>query len=45
MPMPFFEFRGNFIAADSPALANRKLEPIVPQPAPFVLPATTVANQ
>ena len=34
----FFEFRSTFIPADHPALVNKKLEPIVPQPAPFILP-------
>jgi hypothetical protein len=38
MPMPFFEFRGNFIPANHPGLANKKLEPIKPQPTAFVLP-------
>lgn len=38
MPMPFFEFRANFIPANHPAFANRKLEPINPQPKPFIMP-------
>ena len=38
MPMPYIAFRGNFIPANHPALANKKLEPLVPQPTPFVLP-------
>jgi len=38
MPMTYFAFRANFIAADHPGLANKKLEPIVPQPSPFILP-------
>ncbi len=39
MPMPYFEFRGNFISANHPAFANKKLEPLVPQPVPFFLPS------
>ena len=39
MPMTFIQFRATFIPADHPALANRKLEPIHPQPKPFVMPA------
>lgn len=38
VPMTFYTFRSNFIPANHPALVNRKLEPIVPQPAPFILP-------
>jgi hypothetical protein len=38
MPMPFFEFRGNFIPANHPALANKKLELLDPQPKVFVFP-------
>ncbi|HSU51762.1 MAG TPA: aryl-sulfate sulfotransferase [Segetibacter sp.] len=38
MPMPYSTFRGNFIPANHPALANRKLEPLSPQPVAFVLP-------
>lgn len=41
IPMTYFAFRANFIAADHPALANKKLEPIVPQPSPFILPPPT----
>lgn len=39
MPMTYFAFRANFIPAKHPALANRKVEPLIPQPAPFILPA------
>ncbi len=39
MPMTYFEFRSTFVPADHPAFANRKLEPINPQPKVFVLPA------
>jgi hypothetical protein len=45
MPMTYFAFRANFIAADHPGLANRKLEPIVPQPSPFILPPPLPANK
>jgi hypothetical protein len=38
MPMTYFLFRATFIPADHPGLANRKLDPIDPQPKPFVLP-------
>ncbi len=38
MPMTFSGFRGTFIPADHPALANRKLEPLNPQPKVFVMP-------
>ena len=38
MPMTYFAFRSNFIAADHPGLTNRKLDAIVPQPLPFILP-------
>ena len=39
MPLTFIEFRSTFIPTDHPALANRKLEPIKPQPKVFVMPA------
>ncbi|MEO6290274.1 MAG: hypothetical protein ABIO76_10150, partial [Ginsengibacter sp.] len=38
VPMTYFDFRSTFIAADNPGLANKKLEPLVPQPQPFFLP-------
>ena len=38
MPMTYSNFRSTFIAADHPALANKKLEPLIPQPKPFFLP-------
>ena len=44
MPMPFIEFRGNFIPANHPAFANRKLEPLNPQPKVFVLPPPPPPN-
>ncbi len=37
-PMVYFAFRANFFPANHPAFANKKLEPINPQPAPFILP-------
>ncbi|QMU28151.1 aryl-sulfate sulfotransferase [Adhaeribacter radiodurans] len=39
MPMVFSGFRGTFIPADHPALVNRKLEPVNPQPTAFVMPS------
>jgi hypothetical protein len=41
VPLTYITFRSNFIYADDPALANKKLDPIVPQPSPFVLPPPT----
>ncbi len=38
MPMTYITFRSVFIPADHPGLANKKLEAVDPQPAPFVLP-------
>lgn len=38
MPMTYFGFRATFIPADHPALANRKMQPITPQPVRFTLP-------
>ena len=38
MPLTYFEFRANFIPADHPGLANKKLEPLNPQPTVFKLP-------
>lgn len=38
MFLPYSTFRSTFIPADHPGLANKKLEPINPQPKPFVLP-------
>lgn len=34
----FFEFRSTFIPADHPALVNKKLEPVNPQPPVFAMP-------
>ncbi len=39
MPLTFIQFRGTFIEADHPALANKKLKPISPQPKVFNMPA------
>ena len=38
MPMAYSNFRSTFIPADHSGLANKKLEPLVPQPKPFFLP-------
>jgi len=38
MPLAYITFRSNFIPADHPGLANKKLEPLNPQPKVFVLP-------
>ncbi|CAN5672845.1 aryl-sulfate sulfotransferase [soil metagenome] len=40
IPLVYMEFRATFIPADHPGLANKKLEPLMPQPVPFRLPAT-----
>ncbi len=39
MPMTFSGFRGTFMPAGHPGLANRKLEPLNPQPKVFVMPS------
>ncbi|MDQ6763466.1 MAG: aryl-sulfate sulfotransferase [Bacteroidota bacterium] len=38
IPLTYFAFRANFIPADHPGLANKKLEPLNPQPEAFKLP-------
>ncbi len=38
VPMAYSTFRAYMIPADHPGLAGRKLEPIDPQPKPFILP-------
>lgn len=38
MPFTYFEFRSNFIPADHPALRDKELVPLDPQPAVFKLP-------
>ncbi len=45
MPMTYFAFRANFIPANHPGLANKKLEPVVPQPTPFILPPPAGNNK
>ncbi|MEO5999418.1 MAG: aryl-sulfate sulfotransferase [Chitinophagaceae bacterium] len=41
----FSVFRSTFIPADHPALANRKLEPLNPQPKVFVMPLPTPGDK
>ena len=38
IPLTYIAFRSTFISADHPGLANKKLEPLNPQPAVFKLP-------
>ncbi len=38
IPLTYFAFRSTFIPADHPGLANKKLEPMSPQPSVFKLP-------
>ncbi len=38
MPMTFSMFRTTFVPADFPAFVGKKLVPLDPQPAPFVMP-------
>jgi hypothetical protein len=45
LPLTYITFRSNFIPADHPGLANRKLEPLHPQPTPFILPPPTGNNK
>jgi hypothetical protein len=45
MPLTYIIFRSTFIPADHPGLANRKLEPITPQPAVFVMPSPPLAKK
>ena len=45
MPMTYFGFRSTFIPADHPAFANRKLQPLDPQPKVFKLPPPENAKQ
>lgn len=37
-PFAYMEFRATFIPADHPGLTGRKLEPLNPQPKPYLLP-------
>jgi hypothetical protein len=41
----FAVFRSTFIPADHPALANRKLQPLNPQPKEFVMPSALAADR
>jgi hypothetical protein len=45
MPLAFITFRSNFIPADHPGLANKKLEPLNPQPKVFVMPQPPTNKQ
>ena len=45
VPLAYITFRSNFIPADHPGLANKKLEPLNPQPKVFVLPQPANNNQ
>ncbi len=38
IPFAYWGFRSTFIPANHPGLANKKLQPIIPQPKPFFLP-------
>lgn len=38
MPLTYITFRSTFIPANHPGLANKKLEPVNPQPGVFVMP-------
>ncbi len=38
IPFAYWAFRSTFIPTNNPGLANKKLEPIIPQPKPFFLP-------
>ncbi len=39
VPLTYVTFRATFIPADQPGLANKKLEPLNPQPTVFVMPS------
>jgi hypothetical protein len=45
VPLTYIAFRSAFIPADHPALANRKLEPLHPQPKAFVLPPPPASDK
>jgi hypothetical protein len=45
VPMTFSAFRATFVPTDHPGLANRKLEPINPQPKVFVMPPKPSDNR
>jgi len=38
IPFAYWDFRASFIPANHPAFANKNLEPLIPQPQPFILP-------
>ena len=38
IPFAYWNFRSTFIPANHPGLANKKLQPMIPQPKPFFLP-------
>lgn len=44
-PFAYIAFRATFIPANHPALANRKLEPLNPQPAVFIMPENKAGNK
>ena len=44
-PLTFIQFRSSFIPVSHPAVANRKLEPINPQPKVFVEPSAAQPGQ
>ncbi|TKK69020.1 hypothetical protein FC093_10030 [Ilyomonas limi] len=45
VPLTYITFRSNFIPADHPGVANKKLEPLQPQPTPFILPAPAAGSK
>lgn len=45
MWVTYITFRSNFIPADHPGLANKKLEPLNPQPQAFILPPPPPGNK
>jgi hypothetical protein len=45
MPLTYITFRSSFVPADHPGLANRKLEPLTPQPAVYVMPSPPLAKK
>ena len=44
-PLTYSVFRSTFIPADHPGLANRKLQPLNPQPQVFILPSPQKADR
>jgi hypothetical protein len=45
VPFTYLTFRANFVPADHPGLANKKLVPLDPQPQVFVLPQPQTSNK